>query len=727
MVVSRYKARFERFQVDLSAHKLQRSGIDVPIQGKPLQLLRLLLLANGEVVTREQLRAALWPEESFGDFEHGVNTAVKKLRQALGDSADRPKFVETVPKVGYRFIEQVEWVPNECTKPELRSSARAAPNKRLDRRMAAILTATVVVVAAGICFATYVKMGRSSQAAPGEWRLTANPVDTPVTSGVISPDGRFLAYTDTTGFYLRQIETGETHPIALPEGVEALVESWFPDGVHLLASWTNRLQAPPGLWRISVMGGVPRKVVEEGSSAALSPDGSYIVFVRHTSSAEEIWLVDADGAKPKRLFSSQEDSFSRAAWAPDAKRFALARTRTRYYAGRRADDTQIEVFDLASQRRTVVVSEGDRGLPRGGAAIAWTPDGRLIYPRREPRPSQQDTNLWWVRLDSGLVRVVGRPARITRGTGIAVECSVSRDGKRLALRRHAPQADIYIAELSGEKRRLSNPRRLTLDERLDYATAWTADSKTVVFYSNRGGTFHVFKQAIDATQPELLVGGDDDLYLPRLSPDGSSVLYVIRPKPGGPTNNARLMRVPVTGGAPRLVFEAPDIWDIECARLPSPVCVGGQNQTGKARIFKFDSTTGQRVGLPVIERKIDSFNWSLSPDGKYFAWPSEHTTLNEFGVRIFSVEGEWKQDMAVPDWAEISNLDWAPDCMGLWACARNPRGRSALLNIRMNGDITTSFSSPSLDLHWAIPSPDGRRLALVADSNSSNMWLLESF
>jgi hypothetical protein len=84
--------------------------VRVPIQDQPLQVLRLLLEAEGKVVTREQLRAALWPQDTFVDFEHGVNTAVKKLRQALEDSAERPKFVETLPKIGYRFIVPVQWV-----------------------------------------------------------------------------------------------------------------------------------------------------------------------------------------------------------------------------------------------------------------------------------------------------------------------------------------------------------------------------------------------------------------------------------------------------------------------------------------------------------------------------------------------------------------------------------------------------------------------------------------
>src|SRR5215469_468107 len=106
------RARFGRFQLDLNSRELFRTGTRVPIQDKPLQILRLLLEAEGQVVAREQIRAALWPEDTFVDFEHGVNTAVKKLRQALDDSAENPKYIETLPKVGYRFLVPVEWVEN---------------------------------------------------------------------------------------------------------------------------------------------------------------------------------------------------------------------------------------------------------------------------------------------------------------------------------------------------------------------------------------------------------------------------------------------------------------------------------------------------------------------------------------------------------------------------------------------------------------------------------------
>src|SRR5207248_1668976 len=133
----------------------------------------------------------------------------------------------------------------------------------------------------------------------------------------------------------------------------------------------------------------------------------------------------------------------------------------------------------------------------------------------------------------------------------------------------------------------------------------------------------------------------DDLYIPRLTPDGSSVVYVIRAKAGGPSDNAQVMRVPLAGGPPQFVLEAPGMFDVECATFPSTLCIYGQIQAGQRQFFTFDPVKGKGVKLSGPKVKADSFNWCFSPDGKYFAWPSNRTTLNEFGVRVFSIAGEW--------------------------------------------------------------------------------------
>src|SRR3954449_1013332 len=99
--------RFGLFQLCPETAELSKSGRRIALQEQPLRILVLLLERGGELVTRDELQKVLWPSVSYGDFDQGVNTAVKKLRQALGDSASNPRFVETVPRRGYRFIAPV--------------------------------------------------------------------------------------------------------------------------------------------------------------------------------------------------------------------------------------------------------------------------------------------------------------------------------------------------------------------------------------------------------------------------------------------------------------------------------------------------------------------------------------------------------------------------------------------------------------------------------------------
>ena len=119
--------RFGIFEADLRAGELRRNGSKIKLQDQPFQLLALLLERPGEVVTREELRGKLWPADTFVDFDHGLNAAVKRLRGALGDSAENPRFIETLSRRGYRFLVPVNGMAQECT---------PIPRRRRDWRIA---------------------------------------------------------------------------------------------------------------------------------------------------------------------------------------------------------------------------------------------------------------------------------------------------------------------------------------------------------------------------------------------------------------------------------------------------------------------------------------------------------------------------------------------------------------------------------------------------------------
>jgi DNA-binding winged helix-turn-helix (wHTH) protein len=126
--------RFGTYEVSLQSGEVRKAGLRIRVQQQPMKLLEILLEHPGEVVTREELRSRVWPNESFGDFDQALNIAIGKLRSALGDSAENPRFIETLPKRGYRFIADVSVVDTDARpkRPEPVAGDLPATEKKAD-------------------------------------------------------------------------------------------------------------------------------------------------------------------------------------------------------------------------------------------------------------------------------------------------------------------------------------------------------------------------------------------------------------------------------------------------------------------------------------------------------------------------------------------------------------------------------------------------------------------
>jgi Tol biopolymer transport system component/DNA-binding winged helix-turn-helix (wHTH) protein len=706
--------RFGIFEADLRAGELRRNGSRIRLQDQPFQVLALLLARPGELVTREELRDKLWPADTFVDFDHGLNAAVKRLRDALGDSAENPRFIETLARRGYRFLLPVHSQSDtgQVQRPQI-------PTTRSYWRF--VLIATIILLA-GIVVGWHAGHRSAAAVRFTERRLTSNPENDPVNSAAISPDGNYLAFTDRTGFFLRQLGTSETHPVAIADNWKTYCVSWFPDGSHVLATRSASPGQPPSLWNVSVFGGSPRKLIDSGDRGVVSPDGSEIVFVRGDFSHQEIWLMQANGEQAHKVLGEPGDNIGALVWSPDGRRIAFVVSRFQY--GWEEAEVSLYIRDLQSQDLSRILSSA-----RLRGALVWTPDNRLIYSFSElPPSSQNDTNLWAVRVDPRGVHAWGAPTRLTSGSDGKTRASISLDGKRLIYLRWVESPGVYISQLEAPGSRLSPLQRLSLDERRNYPYTWTPDGKSVIFTSDRDGVFHLFKQAIDQPAPDLLVGGDQSVILARLNADSSAILYTLNPDPTDTERRVRLMGLPLSGGTPQLILAEPAINNFQCARSPSTVCVFSESTADHLEFCLFDPATGKKSHLTRIDGE-DWYlnNWTLSPDGSTIAMSKKHRVPGPANIRLFSLSGGKDRTLTLDPWSGISTLDWAADGRSIWVSASSPAGVQNLLNVDLHGHAKSVLQEPEKDLGWAIPSPDGRHLAIWEASGNSNAWLLEGF
>jgi Tol biopolymer transport system component/DNA-binding winged helix-turn-helix (wHTH) protein len=717
--------RFGVFELDLRAGELRRQGAKVKLQEQPFQVLAQLLEKPGEVVTREELRSRLWPADTFVDFDHSLNAAIRRLRDALGDSADNPRFVETVARRGYRFLAPVasgsgngngngavQVVP-EPVEPE----PRPAPRFRFHLWWIAAAAGAVILVFLGVKLGLV--LAQHSPAPNRITRLTANPDNDRVKAAAVSRDGRYLAFSDETGFYLRQIDTGETHAIALPEALSAASIAWFPDSVHMIVGLTVSGRAS-SLWVVSALGGSARKLIDAGHSPAISPDGNIVAFIAGKKLREQIWLAGTDGTQPRKLIGDEGDLFGAVTWSPDGKKIAYTRARFEYGYGSKGGIEILNVKGTAYTGEPLVTTV--LSLDGLGGPLFWAADGRLIYSLYEARPRQLDSNLWSVALDRQMKAILP-PTRLTNDLGAVSSVSVSGDGKRIVYVKGVPQPDVYVGKVDGAALR-GEPQRLTLDDRQDMPFDWTADNKEVIFMSDRNGTFNIYKQSTDQTVPDVLVGGNKPVAQPRLSPDGTQLLYVIYPNWGESVASVPLMRVPVGGGTPQIILKEHWISNHQCARAPASLCIYSVAANGALTFFRFDPFQGK--GTQVYQTKDDLpelYNWSLSPDGTTLAiakgkWGDELPRIH-----LVPVQGGADRWLNVAGTQGMASLDWAADSKGLWASTVNEE--NALLHIDLQGRAVQAWSPKKMCVGWAIPSRDGHFVAILVSSGSANVWMVE--
>lgn len=188
------------------------------------------------------------------------------------------------------------------------------------------------------------------------------------------------------------------------------------------------------------------------------------------------------------------------------------------------------------------------------------------------------------------------------------------------------------------------------------------------------------------------------------------------------------MRIPMRGGPPSVIVQIPRINNHQCSRAPASVCVVSQQLTPHMALSVFDPVQGNLRPLLTLDLPSSQvYNWSLSPDGKYIA--AAATDIHQNVIHLFPLSGGPSRDIPLKGWTLLTSLDWAADSKGLFVSA-NPTGRqSTLMFVDLSGQIHPLWTLKVLDAFsmWAIPSRDGRHLAVLAPTVESNISTLQNF
>lgn len=549
--VSRQTARFGAFEIDLRSGELRKQGIRLRLQEQPFQVLAALLEHPGDLVTREELVHRLWPDGTTVDFDRSLNAALTRLRQALSDSADVPRYVETVARRGYRFIAPLL---DEPTTLPAAPPPPAAPLRRPTSRLLAIalVAMAIAAVAAWLAYRRPVPFDASLQVA----RLTAGAGEERCAS--FSPDGSQIVYesaqTDGVHHLFKKV-VGEGDPTPLTSSpAEEFGPSWSPDGRRIAFI---RILGPDtiGVFTIPPFGGVERKIAELPQSGYWTwrrflrrldwtPDNRHLILSvpPRPRAADRLLLLSVETGAGSWLTESASatdpfDGDREPAVSPDGRTVAFTREQ------QPATGQGIFLLSLTSDVRA---SGAPRHFLSGAQGPAWTPDGRhIVYTPSNPG----------MTFASGLsiAPTDGSAApRPLPGLGNnAVLPSVARSG-RIAYSRIVMESTIWRQAISSDSAAAPPPVALLSASASEGNPQYSPDGARIVFASNRSGYREIWTCAVGGSHCAQITNFRAPFISgsPRWSPDGTRIAFDFNG-----AGRAAIYVSDAAGGAPRRVTD----------------------------------------------------------------------------------------------------------------------------------------------------------------------------
>jgi Tol biopolymer transport system component/DNA-binding winged helix-turn-helix (wHTH) protein len=695
--------RFGPFQLDTQCGQLRRDGVGLKLQGQPVQIIEILLKHPGQLVTREELRERLWASDTFVDFDHSLNTAIKKLRQVLGDEADTPRYIETLPRRGYRFIGEVnaegglhkiseggaqageEFITKVATTLVDAAITAADDSRRRVRWLSWMMAIAVVGLLASATL---------------YWLIRPMPMPRvvgshPVTrtgykkAGTLVTDGKNVYFQEyrPTGLTLMQVHLsgGELSEIAVTDLGTGGLRDISNDGSELLLAITNHDTGRSDAWIQPLPRGPLRLVTRDARWPRFTPDGRGMIFLRNEE--RDLYRMNFDGTEVRRLGAT--DHVTDLSVSPDGRRirFRIQWGSELWEAG----------LDGSNTHRIVPNYQGRVFVGN------WSPNGEYYF---FSGTTGDRNDLWVVRETQPWSKPADpQPVQLTFGPMWIGSPIVSKDGSQLyavaaerlgSLFAYDHNSKTFVPYLSGLP-------ACYVD--------FSRDKQWVTYVSYPDGS--LWRSRIDGTQRRQLTVPPLAVINPRWSPDGKFIAFT--DISGGDrsqmahSGNHRIYLVSAEGGEPLLLL-AGEVGDPTWSPDGTLIAYGYHAKSGsEIRILDLETRTSRTVPG---SQNTGSPRWS--PDGEYLAafWGGIMSKLMLFSFATQQWEELASGDFGWPSWSHDSKFVYVSDD------ARNTYDRIAVSNHKreqvasLMGVRTTAYFYWSSN--WLGLTPDDRPITTLS-------------
>ncbi len=607
--------RFAAYQVTPDSREIRKNGTRIKLHEQPFEVLLALLERPGELVKREELRNRLWPGDTFVDFDKGLNTAVNKVRQALSDSAADPRYIETVPRHGYRFLANVERMDSSAAGSGIDNKT---PESTIPPAVAEGRSRTTNIAArAGIAGSPALLL-LVLWIAYHRWFTTPDPELlhlTPLTSypGIerspsFSPDGSQVAFerrqpgASQSDICVLAVGSAESVDVAATPANE-FSPAWSPNG-SVIAYLRSSSETHMDLMLVPPTGGEPQRLtsityphtadlLDRSDLLAWSPDGNYVIF--SDAGAGEyaaLWRINARSSRRTQMtFPAPREWHSLPRISADGRWLAF-----RQDNGQRASQVLAVGLDgngLPAGRQLLVINGPSVG------PLGWVGNQLLVL----PQTPDFTLDRWSPSGNLQVMRVASAGGPGTRlGSGV-----LARDGRRLALSLDTIDGHVWQMDLRPDGTGL-NARPFIVSTHLDGGGDYARDGKHIVFVSTRTGDFEAWIAATDGSHLRQVThtGG---VLATRFSPDGVHILFN-----RSENKSYHLFVADVeTGSTRRITPDHPwsDVnghWSSDGAWI-----YFDSDRTGRQEVWKIATAGGE----PTQITRNGGVNPFESPDGKY--------------------------------------------------------------------------------------------------------------